>query len=621
MTGQQETPQSPIPNPAPGPGPKKRVPARRIEDYALIGDLQTAALVSKQGSIDWLCFPRFDSPACFAALLGTDDNGHWRIAPRDADAISSRHYRGDTLILETEWSSASGSVRVIDFMPLRDEAPDVVRIVEGISGTVEMRSELRLRFDYGQVVPWVRNIDGQVDAIAGPDAVSLRSDVHQHGRDFATYADFRVSAGDRAWFVLTWHPSHHPPPKPTDALASLEPTETYWTEWIARSKGATEFGEEVTRSILTLKALTYGPSGGIVAAPTTSLPESLGGERNWDYRFCWLRDATMTLAAMLRSGYTDEAQAWRNWLLRAIAGSPQDLQIMYGVTGERRLSEFVADWLPGFAASSPVRIGNAAAEQLQLDVFGEVMDVLALARDAQMIGASDEAWAVQRGLMRHLSEVWDQPDEGIWEVRGGRQHFTHSKVMAWVAFDRAARAVDRYGLGGPAKQWRAIADQIHRDVCEKAFDPDRNTFTQAYGSKALDAAVLLIPQVGFLPPTDPRVVGTVDAVQRELAADGFVRRYLTEHTDDGLNDDEGAFLICSFWLADALAMIGRVGEARELYEKLVALRNDVGLLAEEYDPRSGRMLGNFPQAFSHLGLVNTAWHLTTAESPVRKSAY
>jgi len=596
------------------------VPARRIEDYALIGDLQTAALVSKQGSIDWLCFPRFDSPACFAALLGTDDNGHWRVAPRDGDAVSSRHYRDDTLVLETEWSTSTGSVRVIDFMPPRDAAPDVVRIVEGISGTVEMRSELRLRFDYGQIVPWVRSLDGQVVAIAGPDAVSLRSDVHQYGRDFATYADFRVSAGDKAWFVLTWHPSHHPVPEPTDALDSLEPTESFWTEWISRGTVTNEFGEEVNRSLLTLKALTYGPSGGVVAAPTTSLPEALGGQRNWDYRFCWLRDATMTLAAMLRSGYTEEAQAWRDWLLRAIAGSPADLQIMYGVTGERRLREFEADWLPGFGGSAPVRIGNAAADQLQIDVFGEVMDVLALAREAQ-IGGSDEAWAVQRGLMRPLAEIWDQPDEGIWEVRGGRQHFTHSKVMAWVAFDRAARAVERFGLGGPAKQWRAMADEIHRDVCEKAFDSDRNAFTQAYGSKALDAAVLLIPQVGFLPPNDPRVAGTVEAVQRELTSDGFVRRYLTEHTDDGLHDDEGVFLICSFWLADALAMIGRVGEARDLYDKLVALRNDVGLLAEEYDPVSGRMLGNFPQAFSHLGLVNTAWHLTTAESPLRRSAY
>ncbi|WP_328999226.1 glycoside hydrolase family 15 protein [Kribbella sp. NBC_00709] len=596
------------------------MPERRIEDYALIGDLQTAALVSKQGSIDWLCFPRFDSPACFAALLGTDDNGHWRIAPRDADAISSRHYRGDTLVLETEWSTSSGTVRVIDFMPPRDQAPDVVRIVEGVSGSVEMQSELKLRFDYGHVVPWVRRSDGQIDAIAGPDAVSLRSDVHQYGRDLATYADFRISENDRAWFVLTWHPSHHPVPTPTDALGSLEPTETFWTEWIGRSRSSTDFGEEVTRSVLTLKALTYAPSGGIVAAPTTSLPETLGGERNWDYRYCWLRDATMTLAAMLRAGYTEEAESWRNWLLRAIAGSPSDLQIMYGVTGERRLTEFEASWLPGYAGSSPVRIGNAAAEQLQIDVFGEVMDVLALAREHQ-IGATDEAWQVQRGLMAHLDTVWDQPDEGIWEVRGGRQHFTYSKVMAWVAFDRAARAVQRFGLSGPAKEWRARADEIHRAVCEQAYDADRNTFTQAYGSKALDAAVLLIPQVGFLPADDPRVVGTVEAVQRELAADGFVRRYLTEHTDDGLNDSEGTFLICSFWLADALAMIGRIGEARDLYERLVALRNDVGLLAEEYDVTSGRMLGNFPQAFSHLGLVNTAWHLTTAESPVRKSAY
>ncbi|MER7250352.1 glycoside hydrolase family 15 protein [Kribbella sp. NPDC000426] len=597
------------------------MPERRIEDYALIGDLQTTALVSKQGSIDWLCFPRFDSPACFAALLGSDDNGHWRMAPRDADAVSSRHYRGDTLVLETEWSTSTGTVRVIDFMPPRDAAPDVVRIVEGVSGSVEMRSELKLRFDYGHVVPWVRRSDdGQVDAIAGPDAVSLRSDVHQYGRDLATYADFRISENDRAWFVLTWHPSHHPVPQPTDALESLEPTETFWKEWIGRSQSSTDFGEEVTRSVLTLKALTYAPSGGIVAAPTTSLPETLGGQRNWDYRYCWLRDATMTLSAMLRAGYTDEAEAWRNWLLRAIAGSPADLQIMYGVTGERRLTEFEAAWLPGYAESAPVRIGNAAAEQLQIDVFGEVMDVLALAREHQ-IGATDEAWQVQRGLMAHLDEVWDQPDEGIWEVRGGRQHFTYSKVMAWVAFDRAARGVQRFGLNGPAKEWRARADEIHRAVCEQAYDADRNTFTQAYGSKALDAAVLLIPQVGFLPADDPRVVGTVEAVQRELAADGFVRRYLTEHTDDGLNDSEGTFLICSFWLADALAMIGRVGEARDLYERLVALRNDVGLLAEEYDVTSGRMLGNFPQAFSHLGLVNTAWHLTTAESPLRKSAY
>ncbi|MDX2972948.1 glycoside hydrolase family 15 protein [Kribbella solani] len=600
-------------------GPKP-VPERRIEDYALIGDLQTAALVSKQGSIDWLCFPRFDSPACFAALLGSDDNGHWRIAPRDADAVSSRHYRGDTLVLETEWSTPSGSVRVIDFMPPRDAAPDVVRIVEGISGSVELRSELKLRFDYGHVVPWVRRSDGQIDAIAGPDAVSLRSDVHQYGRDLTTYSDFRIGANDRAWFVLTWHPSHHAVPEPTDALGSLEPTETFWTDWIGRTNRATDVSEEVTRSVLTLKALTYAPSGGIVAAPTTSLPEALGGGRNWDYRYCWLRDATMTLSAMLRAGYTDEAEAWRNWLLRAIAGSPEDLQIMYGVTGERRLTEFEAGWLPGFGSSAPVRIGNAAAEQLQLDVYGEVMDVLALAREAQ-IGATDEAWEVQRGLMRHLEDVWDQPDEGIWEVRGGRQHFTYSKVMAWVAFDRAARAVERFGLSGPAAEWKARAAEIHQEVCDQAYDPDRNSFTQAYGSKALDAAVLLIPQVGFLPADDPRVAGTVDAVQRELASDGFVRRYLTEHTDDGLEGDEGTFLICSFWLADSLAMIGRVGEARDLYEKLVALRNDVGLLAEEYDVNSGRMLGNFPQAFSHLGLVNTAWHLTTAESPLRRSAY
>ena len=595
---------------------------RRIEDYALIGDAHTAALVSVDGSIDWLCFPRFDSPACFAALLGTDENGHWRIAPREAHARSDRRYRGDTLVLETEWTTPDGTVRVIDFMPPRDDAPDVVRIVEGVSGRMAMRSELRLRFDYGHLVPWVRRDDGQIVAVAGPDAVSLRSDVNQYGKGFATYADFEITAGDRAWFVLTWHASHEPVPKPVDALAARRPTETFWTDWISRRADTGRSSEEVTRSLLTLKALTYSPSGGIVAAPTTSLPEQLGGARNWDYRYCWLRDATMTLAALLRSGYTEEAKAWRDWLLRAIAGSPKDLQIMYGVTGERRLTELTCDWLPGFAGSAPVRIGNAATEQLQLDVFGEVMDVLALARETK-VGASDDAWALQRGLMRHLTEIWTQPDEGIWEVRGGRRQFTYSKVMAWVAFDRAARAVERFGMRGPAAEWRATAAEIHRQVCEQAYDADRNTFTQAYGSKALDAAVLLIPQVGFLPPDDPRVVGTVEAVQRGLASDGFIRRYDTDHTDDGVPGDEGAFLICSFWLADSLALIGRHGESRTLYEKLVALRNDVGLLAEEYDPVSGRMLGNFPQAFSHLGLVNTAWHLSEvgAYDPLRPSAY
>jgi GH15 family glucan-1,4-alpha-glucosidase len=603
------------------PARNRSQPDRWIEDYALIGDTQTAALVSTDGSIDWLCFPRFDSPACFAALLGTDDHGHWRLRPREAEAKCSRHYRGDTLVLETEWSTPSGSVRVLDFMPPRDAAPDVVRIVEGIRGTVAMRSEVRLRFDYGHVVPWVQQADGQIIAVAGPDAVSLRSDVHQYGRDFATYADFEIGEGDRAWFVLTWHPSHQRPPAPVDALAALGPTESYWTDWIGHSKNRDDMPAEVTRSLLTLKALTYSPSGGIVAAATTSVPEYIGGERNWDYRFCWLRDATMTLAALLRSGFTEEAHAWRNWLLRAIAGSPADLQIMYGVTGERRLREFEADWLPGFGGSTPVRIGNAAADQLQIDVFGEVMDVLALARESS-IGPSDEAWSVQRALMKHLTDVWQLPDEGIWEVRGGRQQFTYSKVMAWVAFDRAARAVERYGMGGPAKLWRSTADEIHRQVCAEAFDAERNTFTQAYGSKALDASVLLIPQVGFLPAHDPRVVGTVEAVHRELAPDGFVRRYLTEHVDDGLPDNEGAFLICSFWLADSLAMIGRVGESRKLYNKLVALRNDVGLLAEEYDPVRKRMLGNFPQAFSHLGMVNTAYHLDATEyTPLRPSAY
>ena len=603
-------------------GPTRLPPERRIEDYALIGDTQTAALVSSTGSIDWLCLPRFDSPACFAALLGDDDNGHWRIAPRDPDARSDRHYRGNTLVLETEWTTPTGSVRVIDFMPPRETSPDVVRIVRGVSGTVAMRSELRLRFDYGHVIPWVRRIHGHVDAVAGPDAVSLRSDVHQYGENFTTYADFEIGSGDEAWFVLTWHPSHQHPPKPIDAVAALEPTERYWNDWIARRVDPGGTSDEVTRSLLTLKALTYSPSGGIVAAPTTSLPETPGGERNWDYRYCWLRDATMTLAALIRSGYTEEAKAWRNWLLRAIAGSPDDIQVLYGVTGERRLPEFECDWLPGFAGSRPVRIGNAAAEQLQLDVFGEVMDALALSRES-MIGSGDAAWALQQALMRHLDDVWQRPDEGIWEVRGGPQQFVYSKVMTWVAYDRAARAVERFGMPGPAVQWRATADEIRKQVCEHGYDAERNTFTQSYGSKALDASVLLIPQVGFLPPDDPRVAGTVDAVQRELSHNGFLRRYDVGATADGVSGDEGAFLICSFWLADSLAMIGREGEARALYDRLVALRNDVGLLAEEYDPVAGRMLGNFPQAFSHLGLVNTAWHLSEVDNyrPLRATAY
>jgi len=583
-----------------------------IEDYALIGDTQTAALVSREGSIDWLCLPRFDSPACFAALVGTEDNGHWQIAPRDGRACTRRRYRGDTLVLETTWDTTDGCVRLIDFMPPRDHALDVVRIVEGVSGSVDLRSVLKLRFDYGRSVPWVHRVDHQIAAVAGPDSAYLRSDVEHHGENFATVADFRVSAGERARFVLTWHPSHEPAPTPVDADHHLAVTEAFWTEWAQPCSPASEFREPVTRSLLTLKALTYSPTGGIVAAPTTSLPEDPGGVRNWDYRYTWLRDATMTLEALLSAGFTEEAHSWKRWLLRAIAGSPRELQIMYGVAGERRLPEYELEWLGGYESSQPVRVGNAAAGQLQIDVFGEVMDSLFIGRDAG-VEPSVESWDLQVALVNHLADIWQQPDEGLWEVRGSRQHFTHSKMMAWVAFDRAARAVETQNRQGDAKRWRAIADQIHADVCAKAWDEDRGAFMQAYGSKSLDAAVLLMPHAGFLPGDDPRVVSTVDVIARELTTDGLVNRYETsghpEESVDGLPGHEGSFLVCSFWLASALHRTGRRKEARELFERLLDLRNDVGLLAEEYDVRGGRQLGNFPQAFSHIGLINTAYQI------------
>jgi len=593
-----------------------------IEDYALIGDMQTVALVSRRGSIDWLCFPRFDSPACFAKLLGDDESGVWSIAPTGAGACTSRHYVDDTLILETRWDLEGGSVTVTDYMPPRGKAPDVVRIVEGVSGRVDMTSELRLRFDYGHVVPWVRRVKGQLVGIAGPDAVYLRSDVRHYGEDFASIARFTVRAGQKVSFVLTWNPSHEPPPKPVDPERSLQDTYTYWEEWNGRCGTSGEYADAVTRSLLTLKALTYSPTGGLVAAATTSLPEALGGVRNWDYRYCWLRDATLTLEALMHSGFTEEASEWAGWLLRAVAGDPEDLQIMYGLAGERRLTEFVVDWLPGYEGSAPVRVGNAAAEQFQLDVYGEVMAALALARRMGIPGSMD-SWPVQLALLDHLEKVWKDPDEGLWEVRGPRQHFTHSKVMAWVAFDRAASAVERFGLRGDARRWRALADEIHREVCEKAYDEERGAFTQAFGSKALDAAVLVMPRVGFVPGDDPRFVSTVHRIREELAEDGFVLRYETGSRGsgdadgsgdggsvDGLPGREGAFLACSFWLADAEHYIGEPDRARERFERLLDLRNDVGLLAEEYDPVSGRQLGNFPQAFSHLGLTNTAYLLT-----------
>ncbi|MYY01800.1 glycoside hydrolase family 15 protein [Streptomyces sp. ATexAB-D23] len=595
----------------------------RIEDYALIGDLQTAALVGKNGSVDWLCLPRFDSGACFAALLGDEENGHWRIAPKGADTCTRRAYAGESLVLETYWETRTGTVKVIDFMPQRDKEPDVMRIVEGVSGTVDMSSVIRLRFDFGSIVPWMRRSDGHRVAVAGPDSAWLRSEppVKTWGQQFSTCSSFRVSAGERVAFVLTWHPSHSPRPKLVDPYEALENTLSDWAEWSARCKYQGPYRDAVIRSLITLKALTFGPTGGIVAAPTTSLPEEIGGVRNWDYRFCWLRDSTLTLGALISAGYLEEAAAWRDWLLRAVAGDPADLQIMYGLAGERRLPESELPWLRGYENSAPVRIGNAAVRQRQLDVYGEVIDSLRLARDA---GLDDKphAWSLQLSLLGFLESTWREPDEGLWEIRGRRRHFVHSKVMAWVAADRAVRSLEEDPtLSGDADRWRAMRDAVHREVCEKGYDPVRNTFTQSYGSRELDAATLLIARTGFLPPDDPRVVGTVDAVRDELGSDGLLRRYSTDGTSiDGLPGGEGAFLACSFWLADALRMTGRTDEATALFERLLALRNDVGLLAEEYDTAAGRQLGNFPQAFSHIGLVGTAVALAEQAQPAEARA-
>ncbi|MFD9907405.1 glycoside hydrolase family 15 protein [Streptomyces sp. NPDC059063] len=586
---------------------------RPIEDYALIGDHQTAALVARTGSIDWLCLPRFDSAACFAALLGREEHGHWRIAPKGADTCARRAYREDSLVLDTEWDTPEGSVRVTDFMPQRDRAPDVVRVVEGIEGEVTVRSTLRLRFDYGSVVPWVRRADGHRVAVAGPDSVWLRADpdVRTWGRDQATHAEFTVGAGERVTFVLTWHPSHEPRPPLIDTDQALADSVHDWQAWAARCRYDGPHRDAVVRSLITLKALTYAPTGGIVAAPTTSLPEELGGVRNWDYRYCWLRDATLTLGALLAAGYLEEAGAWRDWLLRAVAGDPADLQILYGLGGERRIPEYEVGWLPGYADSVPVRIGNKAVCQRQLDVYGEVVDSLALARRSGL-ATRPHGWRIQLALLEFLREAWREPDEGLWEVRGPRRQFVHSKVMAWVAADRTARALEENPrLHGDVDRWRRLRDEIHDDVCARGYDPERNTFTQSYGSRELDAALLLIPRVGFLPPDDPRVLGTIDAVREELGTpEGFLRRYSADATAvDGLPGEEGVFLVCSFWLADALHMTGRTKEARDLFERLLALRNDVGLLAEEYDPVHGCLLGNFPQAFSHVGLAVTAFTL------------
>ncbi|KDN72674.1 glycoside hydrolase family 15 protein [Streptomyces olindensis] len=587
-----------------------------IEDYAIVGDEQTAALVGTDGSVDWLCLPRFDSAACFAKLLGDEDNGYWRIAPVGADRCTRRAYRRDTLVLDTDWETEQGTVRVTDLMPQRDRAPDLVRIVEGLDGEVTLHSVLKLRFDYGSIVPWVRRSDGHRVAVAGPDSTWLRSEpeVRSWGEDFGTHAEFTVRKGDTVAFVLTWHPSHEPRPPLVDPFDALRHSVEDWRAWVSRCRYDGPYRDAVVRSLITLKALTYAPTGGIVAAATTSLPEEPGGVRNWDYRYCWLRDSTLTLGALLAAGYQEEAEAWRNWLLRAVAGDPADLQIMYGLAGERRLPEFELPWLSGFAESTPVRIGNDAVNQLQLDVYGEVMDSLSLARESGLSPQPD-VWALQTALLDFLRTHWRQPDEGLWEVRGGRRQFVHSKVMVWVAADRAVRTLELHPeLDGDLDGWRALREEVHREVCEKGYDPERNTFTQSYGSRELDAALLLIPRVGFLPPDDPRVIGTIDAVRKELDHGGFLRRYSTTDSDqadvDGLPGSEGTFLVCSFWLADALHMTGRTREARQLFERLMGLANDVGLLAEEFDPVTGRQLGNFPQAFSHIGLVNTALALS-----------
>jgi GH15 family glucan-1,4-alpha-glucosidase len=593
--------------------------ALRIEDYGLIGDTQTVALVGRDGSIDWLCFPRFDAGACFSALLGTPEHGRWAIAPATGGHAARRSYRNGSLVLEHEFETPTGVVRLIDCMPPRQMDPDLVRIVECVSGEVPMRMELIVRFDYGHIVPWVRTVDGALLAIGGPDALTLRSTVPTVGVGLTTQAEFTLRAGEKATFVLTWHPSHQASPSGIDPIAAVEDTDRWWRDWCSHCTYEGPWREAVLRSVITLKALTYGPTGGIVAAATTSLPEKLGGVRNWDYRYCWLRDATFTLYALMTSGFTEEAEAWRNWLLRAVAGEPADLQIMYGCAGERRITEFELPWLPGYEDSQPVRVGNAAVYQLQLDVVGEVMDALHLAR-RHGLEPYDTAWGLQRALMDFLEKMWREPDEGIWEVRGPRRHFTHSKVIAWVAFDRAVKAVEIWGLPGPLDRWRALRSEIHAQVCEQGFDPARNTFTQFYGSRELDASLLMVPLVGFLPADDARVVGTVRAIERELLHDGFVCRYSMDggsEAVDGLPPGEGAFLACTFWLADNYALQGRHDEARALFERLLDLRNDLGLLSEQFDPRKRRLIGNFPQAFSHVALINTAQNLTQRHGPAK----
>jgi GH15 family glucan-1,4-alpha-glucosidase len=593
--------------------------ASRIEDYALIGDCHSAALVARNGSIDWLCVPRFDSGACFAGLLGSPQHGRWRLAPRDGASMAPRRrsYRPGTLVLETEYEAPHGTVRLIDFMPPRSSAVDVVRIVEGIDGEVPMAMELSIRFDYGSIVPWVRRIDRGIRATAGPETIRLTTEIELRGENFHTCADFMVRAGERIPFTLTWYPSHLRAPARRDALKSLHETDAWWQEWSGRCSYEGEWRDAVLRSLITLKALTYAPTGGICAAATTSLPEQLGGVRNWDYRYCWLRDAAFALHALMIGGYVEEARAWREWLLRAVAGKPSETQTLYGLAGERRLTEYDVPWLPGYEGAHPVRIGNAAFAQHQLDVCGEVSGMLDFASRVGL-EPSENAWRMQAAMVRFLESDWQRPDEGIWEVRGVPRHFTHSKVMAWVAVDRAVRAV-RNGQTGPLDRWAALAKRIREEVLREGFDAKLGAFVQYYGANDVDASSLLFSLVGFLPATDPRMVGTVRVIQERLLVDGLVARYRTAQWNDGLPPGEGLFLTCTFWLADNLALQGRLGEARELFERLLALRNDVGLLSEQWDPGSRRLMGNFPQAFSHVGLINTAWNLQKARSAERDS--
>jgi GH15 family glucan-1,4-alpha-glucosidase len=585
----------------------------RIEDYALLGDCQTCALVARDGSIDWLCFPHFDSPSCFTALLGTPDHGRWLIAPAEQPRAVRRRYREGTLVLETEYETDSGTVTLIDFMPVSNGKRDLIRIVAGKSGRVPMKLEIALRFDYGSIVPWVQRVDGGITAIGGPDAVVVQTPVHMKGEEFRHAAQFTVGAGDRVPFVMTWHPSHEPAPDPADPEDALEHTTAWWQKWSARCKYKGPHKDLVLRSLITLKAMTFSPSGGTVAAVTTSLPEQLGGVRNWDYRFCWLRDSTFMLYALMEAGYVAEADAWRKWLLRAVAGEPSKTNIMYGIYGERRLSELELPWLPGYEGAKPVRTGNAASKQFQLDVYGEVLDSLYQCRK-RGLAPSPADWDLEKALLRFVETACHEPDEGIWEVRGPRRHFTHSKIMAWVALDRGVRAVEEFGVEGPADRWRQVRDELHAEICERGFSKKLNAFVQSYDTDLLDASLLMIPQVGFLPASDPRVAGTVEAIEKGLMKDGFVQRYDTSKSDDGLPPGEGAFLPCTFWLADCYCLLGRKEEAKSLFKRLVGLCNDVGLISEEYDPRVKRLVGNFPQAFTHVGLVNTAMNLSSGHT-------